>query len=37
MHGFKDIFERPSIDAAYRFKYKPRVIDGERRRGARRL
>jgi protein TonB len=24
-----DIFARPSIEAAYRFKYKPRVIDGE--------
>ncbi len=23
------IFERPSIEAAYRFKYKPRVIDGQ--------
>jgi protein TonB len=25
----QSVFERPSIDAAYRFKYKPRVIDGE--------
>jgi len=24
-----DIFARPSVDAAYRFKYKPRVINGE--------
>lgn len=24
-----EIFERPSIEAAYRFKYKPRVINGE--------
>jgi protein TonB len=24
-----EIFARPSIDAAYRFKYKPRVINGE--------
>jgi len=23
------IFERPSVEAAYRFKYKPRVINGE--------
>ncbi len=23
------LFARPSIDAAYRFKYKPRVIDGQ--------
>lgn len=23
------VFERPSVEAAYRFKYKPRVIDGE--------
>lgn len=23
------VFERPSVDAAYRFKYKPRVINGE--------
>ena len=25
----ESVFERPSIEAAYRFKYKPRVIDGE--------
>jgi protein TonB len=25
----ESIFERPSIDAALRFRYKPRVIDGE--------
>ncbi len=24
-----DIFARPSVEAAYRFKYKPRVINGE--------
>ena len=24
-----DVFARPSVDAAYRFKYKPRVINGE--------
>jgi protein TonB len=24
-----EVFARPSIDAAYRFKYKPRVINGE--------
>jgi protein TonB len=24
-----EIFERPSVEAAYRFKYKPRVINGE--------
>ena len=23
------VFYRPSVDAAQRFKYKPRVIDGE--------
>jgi protein TonB len=23
------VFWRPSVDAALRFKYKPRVIDGE--------
>jgi len=28
-HCEESIFERPSIDAAYRFKYKPRVINGE--------
>lgn len=25
----EEVFERSSIDAAYRFKYKPRVINGE--------
>lgn len=28
-HCEEKMFERPSIDAAYRFKYKPRVINGE--------
>jgi protein TonB len=25
----ESVFEKPSVEAAYRFKYKPRVIDGE--------
>ena len=25
----EEVFMRPSVEAAYRFKYKPRVINGE--------